>query len=132
MENEDFKKIEMYECRWCKKVFRSMRHKCMFSPKNRNCFSCKHCTGFDTFTGQESDYPTTGYRWEIAPYRTFLCDMQETDIEIYSDFDKLYDRKWKGNCPYYELRDGYKGKESYSELFAEPELSYEECFKDEL
>lgn len=122
MENEDFKKKEMYECQWCKKVFRSTRHKCMYNPKNRNCFSCKHCTGFDTFTGQEANYLMTGHLWEIAPYRTFLCDMEEADIDVYSDFDKLYDQKWKGNCPYYELRDGYKGKDSYSELLNRTEL----------
>lgn len=115
MKNEDFKKIEMYECRWCQKVFRSIRHKCMFNPKNRNCFSCKHCTGFETFNGQEAE-PGTGWQWEIEPYKTFLCDLEESVDEEYGDFYKLYDRNWEGNCPHYELSDNYNGKKSYAEL----------------
>lgn len=117
MENKDFKKIEMYECQWCKKVFRSMRHKCMFNPANLNCFSCKHCTGFETFEGQRAD-PETGFTWELEPYKIFKCELEEMIDEDYGDFDKLHDRNWKGNCPNYELRDDYKGKESYSELLS--------------
>ena len=124
MENADFKKIEMYECRWCKKVFRSMRHKCKFNPANRNCFLCKHCTGFDDFGGQEADQET-GWQWELEPYKVFMCELEEVSDNDYIDFYKLYNRNWKGNCPYYELKDGYKGKESYSELISGLDNSYD-------
>lgn len=93
-----------------------MRYKCMYNPAMRNCFSCKHCTGFDDFKGQEAD-PETGWAWELEPYRAFMCNCEDAIEDDYSDFDKLHDRKWKGNCPYYELRDGYEGKKSYAELF---------------
>lgn len=116
-EIKDFREIQMYECIWCGKVFRSKRHKCMFSPKMKNCFSCKHCTGFDNFEGQRAD-PETGWQWELEPYRCFECELQETADEEYSDFDALHSRNWMGNCPYYEQKENYKGKESYAELFS--------------
>lgn len=106
----------MYKCKWCGKTFHSTRHKCMFNPDMKNCFSCKHCTGFDTFTGQETD-PETGYRWELEPYNMFLCELEETIDTDYADFDLLHDRKWKGNCPYYEIKDDYNGKQSYAKIF---------------
>lgn len=114
--DKDFKKIYMYKCKWCGKTFHSTRHKCMFNPDMKNCFSCKHCTGFDTFTGQEAD-PETGYRWELEPYNMFLCELEETIDTDYADFDLLHDRKWKGNCPYYEIKDDYNGKQSYAKIF---------------
>lgn len=117
MKEADFNKIQMYECVWCGKVFKSMWHKCKFNPKLKNCFSCKYCTGFEEFEGQEAD-PQTGWQWEIPPYRFFKCDLEEANEEDYPDFDALYSRGWKGNCPYWEQRKDYKGRESYAEIFA--------------
>lgn len=112
--NNDFKKIKMYQCKWCRKIFKTdSRHKCMYNPKNRNCFSCMHCTGFDSFEGQYGDYG----RCELSPYQCFECDLEETIDTDYPDFHQLHNRNWIGNCPYYKIKDGYKGKESYSELF---------------
>jgi len=116
MEEADFNKIQMYECVWCRKAFKSMRHKCKFNPKLKNCFSCKHCTGFDEFEGQRAD-PQTGWDWEIPPYRYFECDLEEATDKEYPNFDALYSHNWEGNCPYWEQRKDYKGKESYAEIF---------------
>ena len=45
--------VVMYKCKWCEKIFRSKRHKCMYNPENKNCFSCRYCTGFDDFSCSE-------------------------------------------------------------------------------
>lgn len=110
---ENFQVVQMYRCKWCEKIFHSTKHKCMYNPQNKNCFSCKHCTGFDSFDGQYGEYG----RCEIEPYKVFTCDLEETVDTGYADFYGLVNRKWVGNCPYWELRDGYVGKKSYSELF---------------
>lgn len=37
------KKIEVYECEFCKKLFRTPnKHNCKFNPKLKNCFTCKN------------------------------------------------------------------------------------------
>lgn len=116
MDNEkqdNFQIVQIYKCRWCEKIFRSTRHKCMYNPKNKNCFSCKHCTGFDRFEGQYGEYG----RCEIEPYKKFVCDLDETVDTGYADFYGLVDIKWLGNCPYWKLKDGYVGKKSYAKLF---------------
>lgn len=121
--NNDFIKIEMYQCIWCGKIFKTdIRHKCMYNPKNRNCFSCKHCTGFDSFKGQYGDFA----RCEVPPYDYFECDSEETIDTDYPDFHQLHNRKWIGNCPYYEIKDEYKGKESYAKLFKDESDNFRE------
>jgi len=41
------KKIEVYECEYCKKLFRTPnRHDCKFNPAKRNCFSCGNLKGW--------------------------------------------------------------------------------------
>lgn len=114
--NDEFEKISMYKCKWCGKIFRSTRHKCMFNPSMKNCFSCKYCKGFDSFEGQRAD-PESGWSWELEPYRMFACELEKTINTDYADFDSLHDRKWIGNCPYYEIRDSYNGKQSYAKIF---------------
>lgn len=112
--NENFQKVEMYKCCWCGKLFKTTtRHKCMFRPDKRNCFSCKHCVGFENFKGQYDEYG----RCELPPYQIFTCDLEEVVDSEYPELEKLRERNWEGNCPYYETRKGYKGKKSYAELF---------------
>ena len=105
--------VVMYKCKWCEKIFRSKRHKCMYNPENKNCFSCRYCTGFDDFKGQYGEYE----RCEIAPYKEFICNLEETDDTGYTDFYELHNKKWISNCPYWEIREGYLGKKSYAKLF---------------
>lgn len=110
----NFQEVKMYKCIWCGKIFRSTRHKCMFDPQKRNCFSCKHCTGFAQDDGQYDSYG----RCELPPYKTFLCDKEESYVDIdYTDFNRLHDKGFIGDCPYYKPKEGYRGKETYAELF---------------
>lgn len=44
-------------------------------------------------------------------------NLKKTIDTYYADFDSLHDRKWIGNCPYYEIRDSYNGKQSYAKIF---------------
>lgn len=108
-----FKIVVMYKCRWCEKIFRSTRHKCMYNPENKNCFSCKYCTGFDDFKGQYGEYG----RCELEPYKEFTCSLEETVDTGYTDFYELHNKKWIGNCPHWEMRDRYAGKKSYAKMF---------------
>lgn len=58
-ENDEYEKVTMYQCIWCGKLFKTDRlHKCKFSPKMRNCFSCRHCRGVDEITVRPFDNET--------------------------------------------------------------------------
>lgn len=47
-EKSEYETETMYCCVWCGKLFKIDRlHKCKFTPKMRNCFSCAHCNGVD-------------------------------------------------------------------------------------
>lgn len=58
-ENDEYEKVTMYQCIWCGKLFKTDRlHKCKFSPKMCNCFSCRHCRGVDEITVRPFDNET--------------------------------------------------------------------------
>lgn len=54
----------------------------------------------------------------MTPYKSFLCNKEEAYADIdYTDFNRLHDNGFVGDCPYYEQKDGYEGKKTYAELF---------------
>ena len=102
-----FNRIEMFECEYCKKIFRTQRHKCIYDILNKNCLSCKNCIDFDDFEGQYGEY----HRCELEPYKAFVCKVNEESINI----EELRKCKWNFQCEKYETLDNYKGKPSYME-----------------
>lgn len=51
------KQIVAFECKYCKKVFKTVRHHCKYDPEKKNCFSCEHYTG--TLDREPSEYHGT-------------------------------------------------------------------------
>ena len=108
---EEFEKVVRYKCKWCGGIFSTERHKCKFSPKRKNCMSCKHCIGFRKGSGAIYDPVSLGYV-DVDP-SWFICDM---GIDGYNDLTDIHDNGWDGlGCDSYELMDNYNGKKSYSD-----------------
>ncbi|MBR4444330.1 MAG: hypothetical protein IKS37_00345 [Solobacterium sp.] len=97
---EDFIKIEMYQCAWCGKIYRTdQRHQCKFRPSFRNCFSCEHCRSIKVINPQEGRYSEKRIECEVRG-----------DIPVLA----LSVKDWKWDCPEWQLISGYTGKNTYS------------------
>lgn len=83
----------VYECEYCKKLFRTTRHKCKFDSKLKNCFTCSNFDGW----GDGNDGPCIGegmYDY-LPPYPECKADFgEEWDIEIIKDCN--YNMQCKG------------------------------------
>lgn len=45
------KKLDVaYECEYCKKLFKTDRHRCKFNPNLKNCFTCSNFDGWELET----------------------------------------------------------------------------------
>lgn len=113
---EEFTKVERYKCKWCGKEFITTKHHCKFSPKRKNCFSCKHCKGFDKGHGVFYNHGSLGF--EDYEERYFICD-KDNDISL----EWLWHFHWDSVCDDYETMDDYKGKSSYAKVLRKQELS---------
>ena len=99
---ENFKRIDMYKCVWCGKLFRTTnRHHCKFRPSYENCFSCEYCTGVAKRARDvqdEDDYPD----------KIMTCSVKEgVPIRVIAEKD------WQLHCPKWKLAADYQGKQSY-------------------
>ena len=96
---ENFRRIDMYQCTWCGKIFRTNdRHRCKFRPSYENCFSCEHCKGVTTTTVEGDTYP----------YKVMACAVKD-GVPI----PELARKGWELHCPMWKLAEDYKGKETY-------------------
>lgn len=99
---EDFEEVKRYKCKWCGEEFKTnTRHCCKFNPVQKNCFSCKHCMGFEVEYGEFN---------QKEPY--VICN-KDHEFELHDLY--IYDWNLDGICEDYEEIDDYKGKESYCE-----------------
>lgn len=56
------KKLDVaYECEYCKKLFKTDKHKCKFNPNLKNCFTCEHFDGWEHETEYEDGIQTPPY-----------------------------------------------------------------------
>lgn len=91
------KAVTMYECEYCKKMFRtSDKHYCKKHPKLKNCFSCKHLERFE-------DKREIG-TWGVPSYRYCnpVCghsEQYEKDTEDIIDLMYNNNPKWNLGCP---------------------------------
>lgn len=85
------KKIEVYECEFCKKLFRTQnRHNCKFNPKLRNCFTCKNFEGWS-----EGEY-MENYEYD-APYPECSAECDDWDIDEIKNVNyNMQCEKWEG------------------------------------
>ncbi|WP_343348608.1 hypothetical protein [Terrisporobacter petrolearius] len=85
------KKIEVYECEFCKKLFRTPnKHNCKFNPKLKNCFTCKN---FKSWSETEYDY-RFGYE---APYPDCKVGCDNWDIDEIKNVNyNMQCEKWEG------------------------------------
>ena len=105
---EDFKRIDMYQCTWCGKIFRTNdRHRCKFRPSFENCFSCANCTGVDAAARRIGDYPDKAMKCAVR---------EDMPIRI------IAGKNWELHCPLWKLAEDYKGKETYVEKNVVPNM----------
>lgn len=57
------KKLDVaYECEFCKKLFKTDKHKCKFNPALKNCFTCYNFDGWELETAYlEEGTPSPPY-----------------------------------------------------------------------
>jgi hypothetical protein len=96
------KALTMYECEYCKKVFKTPdKHRCKMHPELKNCFSCKHLEKFDEDSSPGS-YGDSGYRY-VSP----VCghsEHYEHDTEDIIDVMYHNSPRWSLNCPGWESK----------------------------
>lgn len=88
----------VYECQYCKKLFRTTRHKCKFDPKLKNCFTCSN------FDGWENDTEWDCIGVPNPPYP--ICE---------SDFGDDWDIRIIKDCNYNMQCKGWKQKQIMKE-----------------
>lgn len=110
--SNDLKKIEMYQCRWCSKVFYTTKHNCKFSIHKKNCFSCMHLIGIKETIN--SNYAEFGDFKE----KTLLCDAGHDTPMI-----ELSNKKWDLNCSSWCCIQDYEGKSTFLYRMLQANLS---------
>ena len=96
---QDFKKIDMYQCTWCGKIFRTDRlHRCKFRPSYKNCFSCTHCKGVIVDRAEE------GYT-----DKTINCEEG-----LHTSILTIAQKQWELSCPKWQIMEDYKGRQTYA------------------
>ena len=56
IENEDFKVVAGFVCKFCREIFLSSRHRCRYNPRYKGCYSCRHKQGtMDSVIEKEPD-----------------------------------------------------------------------------
>lgn len=88
---EQMKEVTRYECRFCKKDFKTPnKHQCKFRPELKNCFTCKHLKGW------ESDYLYDNYIKIPFPDCAEGCDGWDLEIIKGSEYDMQCEKWEKG------------------------------------
>lgn len=114
----DFSEVKMYECKWCKKLFKTnMRHSCKWNPAKHNCLTCKHCVGFK----KSQDYEKTCYG--SIPFDTsyFVCDLGRDDGGDWNEIRDLARYGWGSKCCDYETAECDDYRRHYAEKASEYE-----------
>lgn len=101
----EFETVIMYRCIWCGRLFKTDHiHKCKFSPKMRNCFSCAHCKGVDQAAVLFSDNEGKDV--------VLVCGIGKLS-ECAVPVRKIAEKHWKMDCPSWQQIEDYYGKDSY-------------------
>ena len=94
--SRDLKPIQMYECKHCKKLFKTPdKHNCRRDPDKTNCYSCEYWGNqfyFDKSYRDEGDMTC-----DISD----ACKMHETSYAEEA-FGIMRESGWHLNCPEYE------------------------------
>ena len=91
------KQVIRYQCPHCKKEFKTAdRHYCKKNPELKNCFSCKHLTGWEPYDDD------TGHCYgPPSP----ICDSKSEDAHFDSeswDLRIMQQEKYNMQCPGWE------------------------------
>ena len=101
----EFETVIMYRCIWCGSLFKTdHRHRCKFSPKICNCFSCAHCKGVD----QAADLSSEDEGKDVI----LICGIRKLS-ECAVPVRKIAEKHWKMGCPSWQQMNDYQGKDSY-------------------
>lgn len=104
-------KVTRYKCAWCGEEFRTPdKHDCKFDPDKRNCLSCRHVCGTFLVRGDKLNGEGDTVFFQCRKHGKDECDLS-------NDISVLHADHWRGDCPQYELADGYAGKETYKRIF---------------
>ena len=113
MKDSNFEKIEMFRCKYCRKLFFSdSRHKCKFNPDFQNCFSCRNCAGIEEYqtNNQEKDYmDIVTKNLDLSPRKKVVCRCGK-DQSLLS----LSQLKWNLKCKSWIIIEKYEGKASFA------------------
>ena len=70
--------LTVYECEYCKKLFRTPnRHNCKMNPKLKNCWTCKHCKGWN-----EGEIVGAGFLNNEPHYPSCECECERWDLDM--------------------------------------------------
>ena len=103
---ESFQKVTRFQCIYCGKEFKTMRHKCRFHPMQKNCLSCAHNCGVNSIL-----VPGDGNYEEATHVKIFECT-KEVEL-VHRILPEMAMKNWQGDCPNWELMKNYQGKESF-------------------
>lgn len=112
--NCDFIIVTKYECKYCHKLFSTMKHDCKWNRRKKNCLTCKHCVGFDKGRGDIYDTSTLGFIEHESSY--FLCD---NDMSDFAELEVIYDNHWNGYCERYEQAECDDFRKRYADIISE-------------
>lgn len=120
MEHTQLKKVVRYECRWCRKLFKTPnRHNCRFDPKNHNCLSCRHCGKFGTYTEEDQTISVECagvFAHPTIVVKGFRCERNGTEVGEGGLNDFPYALSVEGpGCRKWEQMEGYIGTRSFAE-----------------
>lgn len=100
------KKIVVYECEHCKKLFKTPdRHKCKKDPELKNCWTCKHYKGWIE-AYREDDGSPEGC---IVPPSVECDKKQEYDLE------EIKSMSYDMQCAFWEKGDYWKEHDFHEE-----------------
>lgn len=79
-----------YECEYCKKLFKTDRHRCKFNPTLKNCFTCFNFDGWDEYEYDNGVYIETLF----YPICEHYSDSYDLEIIKRMNYNMQCD-KWK-------------------------------------
>ena len=113
---QDFKRIDMYQCTWCGKLFHTDRlHRCKFRPSYKNCFSCTHCKGVRMEMTKDGHYTD----------KKIICE-EGIPVSILT----IAQKQWDLACPKWQIMPDYAGRKTYAERIITEKRTRAERFDD--